>query len=104
MTRTRALVAACAVLALTSVHHVYGAIHYAAPWRYQAVHVSGVILVVLLGAHGLGRAKSGTSAGWMTSLFPPPTYEMPNNLIFETTGILQVRPAVVAARALWGTP
>lgn len=63
MTRTRALVAACAVLALTSIHHVYGAIHYATPWRYHAVHVSGVILVVLLGAYRRGRAKSGTSTG-----------------------------------------
>lgn len=143
MTRTRALVAAGAVLAMTSVHHVYGAIHYATPWRYHAVHVSGVVLVVLLGAYGLGRAKPGTSAGraadwvlwgvtwlvpvlliggfeglynhvlknalywgglpagWMTSLFPPPTYEMPNDLIFEITGLLQVPPAAVAARALW---
>lgn len=39
----------------------------------------------------------------MTSLFPPPTYEMPNNLIFEITGILQVLPAVVAARTRWRT-
>jgi hypothetical protein len=144
--RGRAVLAACAVLALTSLHHVYGAILYATPWRYHAVHVSGVILLVILGAYGLGRARSGTSTGraadrvlwsvtwlvpvlliggfeglynhvaknalywgglpeaWMTPLFPPATYEMPNDVLFEITGILQVLPAAIAARALRRIP
>jgi hypothetical protein len=137
--RARTVLAACAVLALTSLHHVYGAIHYATPWRYHAVHVSAVAGVVILGAYWLGRARPGTNAGraadwvlqgvtwlvpimliggfeglynhvlknalywgglpadWMTSLFPPPTYEMPSDLLFEITGILQVLPAAVSA-------
>ncbi|WP_438043928.1 hypothetical protein [Sorangium sp. So ce128] len=33
-------------------------------------------------------------------LFPPPTYVMPDNAIFEITGVLQVIPAWVAAAAL----
>ncbi|MGK4008354.1 hypothetical protein WMF31_37420 [Sorangium sp. So ce1036] len=33
-------------------------------------------------------------------LFPPPTYVMPDNAIFEITGVLQVVPAWVAATAL----
>jgi hypothetical protein len=38
---------------------------------------------------------SGTSAALMARLFPPPTYEMPNNLFFEITGILQVIPTAL---------
>jgi hypothetical protein len=33
----------------------------------------------------------------MTRLFPPPTYELPNDAFFEITGILQVVPAALAA-------
>ena len=39
----------------------------------------------------------GASSALMTRLFPPPTYEMPNDLFFEITGIGQVVPAAVAA-------
>ena len=42
---------------------------------------------------------AGLPEGWMTKLFPPPTYEMPNDLLFEITGVLQVLPAAIAARA-----
>ncbi len=38
---------------------------------------------------------SGVSAAVMARLFPPPMYEMPNNLVFEITGVLQVVPAVL---------
>lgn len=34
---------------------------------------------------------------WMTMLFPPPTYEMPNDLFFEVTGALHVVPAALTA-------
>ncbi|WP_437733287.1 hypothetical protein [Sorangium sp. So ce1335] len=33
-------------------------------------------------------------------LFPPPLYEVPDNALFEITGVLQVVPAWVAAAAL----
>lgn len=36
----------------------------------------------------------------MMMLFPPPTYEMPNDFVFELTGVLQVVPAALAAVAL----
>jgi hypothetical protein len=39
----------------------------------------------------------GASSALMTRLFPPPTYELPNDVFFEITGILQVVPAAVAA-------
>jgi hypothetical protein len=44
---------------------------------------------------------SGASAGLMTKLFPPPRYEMPDNLIFEITGVLQVIPAALIVRHLF---
>jgi hypothetical protein len=32
----------------------------------------------------------------MRYLFAPPTYELPNNVIFEAIGILQIGPALAA--------
>lgn len=39
----------------------------------------------------------GAAPALMTRLFPPPTYERPNDAFFEITGILQVVPAALAA-------
>ncbi|WP_437811910.1 hypothetical protein [Sorangium sp. So ce1078] len=36
----------------------------------------------------------------LVRMFPPPTYEVPDNALFEITGVLQVVPAWVAAAAL----
>jgi hypothetical protein len=47
----------------------------------------------------------GASPGLLARLFPPPTYEMPNDVFFEITGVLQVVPAAMAAWHLyrmWG--
>ena len=41
----------------------------------------------------------GAPAEWLTRLFPPPKYEMPNDLVFEVTGVLQVVPAAFTALA-----
>jgi hypothetical protein len=38
----------------------------------------------------------GASSELMLRLFPPPAYEMPSDLFFEITGVLQVVPAAVA--------
>jgi hypothetical protein len=127
---------ALAVLALTSVHHAYGAYIYHTPWRYHAV-VVGVLTGALLGgaywlmsAHETGRPArvgywafvivaatvpfamfgvfegaynhvlkdvlyfSGAGPSLMQALFPAPTYEMPNNLLFEVTGVLQAWPGL----------
>jgi hypothetical protein len=43
----------------------------------------------------------GASSALMTRLFPPPTYELPNDAFFEITGILQVVPAALAAWYLY---
>jgi hypothetical protein len=45
----------------------------------------------------------GASSALMTRLFPPPTYELPNDAFFEITGILQVVPAALAAWYLYQT-
>jgi hypothetical protein len=34
-------------------------------------------------------------------LFPPPTYEEPNNVFFEVTGVLQLIPALITAYYLY---
>ncbi len=35
---------------------------------------------------------AGAPRGLMTALFPPPLYEMPDDLFFEATGVMQVIP------------
>ncbi len=135
----RSALASLAVLLLTSVHHVYGALLYRTPWRMHMVGVAAVTAGGLLGALAVYRARPG---GWtggvalavfvlttlgvpvgmigayegaynhvlknvlffggaspelLARLFPPPTYELPNDFLFELTGVLQVVPAVVAA-------
>jgi len=39
---------------------------------------------------------TGASRGLMQQLFPPPTYEMPDDAFFEITGVLQLVPAVMS--------
>lgn len=43
----------------------------------------------------------GASADLMRRLFPPPTYELPNDVFFEITGVMQVLPAAFTAFALY---
>jgi peroxiredoxin len=42
----------------------------------------------------------GAPSALMASLFPPPAYEMPNNVFFELTGVAQVILGAVTARYL----
>lgn len=44
---------------------------------------------------------AGAPHGLLVSLFPPPTYELPNDALFEISGMLQVVPAAFIARALF---
>jgi hypothetical protein len=58
--------------------------------------------------HALKNALyfAGASSTLMNLLFPPPTYELPNNALFEVSGVMQVgtgehhRLAVVSPRTL----
>lgn len=136
----RTVLAALAVLFLTSVHHLYGAYVYATPWRAHAAHVSALAASLLIGSFVVLRRRAGTAAGrvacWiivlvtlalpvlgiglfeggynhalkvalyyghaspalMSRLFPPPTYELPNDAFFEITGVLQLALGAFAAR------
>ncbi len=126
----RTLLSTGAVLLVTSIHHIYGAIIYDTPWRYHIVFPSALAFLFTWGmlrlfnkrpGTGLSKAAlllasacvlifpfawiglfeggynhliknalylSGASALLMQQLFPPPTYEMPNDLFFEATGVL----------------
>jgi hypothetical protein len=45
---------------------------------------------------------AGASIETMHRLFPPPTYELPSDLFFEATGVLQIVPAMAAGYYLLG--
>ena len=65
----RALLAAVAVAVTTSVHHVYGAIVYHTPWRYDAVVVSAGAIAVVLAALHMSRSSIRAAvrrAAWWT--------------------------------------
>ncbi|WP_437640355.1 hypothetical protein [Sorangium sp. So ce854] len=138
----RAALAGVAVMVLTTVHHVIGAVIYSTPWRLHIALLSVPTIAVLLGALAVHRRCAPTTAGraafvvlaaalvlvpivWigvfegfynhvvkdalyflapgspvLLRLFPPPTYVMPDNALFEITGVLQVVPAWIAATAL----
>jgi hypothetical protein len=65
-----------------------------------------VVPVALIGLfegaynHALKNALyfAGASSTLMNRLFPPPTYELPNDLFFEATGVLQ---AVLGSITAW---
>src|SRR5262245_15762696 len=44
---SRALVSSSAILVLTILHHVYGAVIYSTPWRVHVVFLAGPVLVAL---------------------------------------------------------
>lgn len=141
--RARALLVwALATLGATAVHHVYGGIRYASPWRMHAAVVALLVAPLFIGLYLAFRrdpsTRRGRAAGWtlalvglvypvlligafeglynhvaknglylggmsrrrLLELFPPPTYELPNDVVFEVTGVLQVVPAALALVAL----
>ncbi len=80
----------------------------AGAWAGRAlVLVAAVFPIVLIGGfeggynHVLKNVLyfGGLSAEWLARLFPPPTYELPNDLLFELSGVAQVVPAALAAAA-----
>lgn len=64
----RALLAGSTVFALTTVHHVYGAILYDTPWRLHAAAIAAVAVIAMLGAFRISRAEpasfTGRAAWW----------------------------------------
>lgn len=116
-----------ALMALTSIHHIYGAMIYSTPWRLHVIFLSAPVLVVTILLEYLLKKYdnkvlfwlyacivlvpsisliglfegiynhilkdimfySGFSEETMMAMFPPPAYEMPNDFLFEFTGVLQ---------------
>ncbi len=57
----RAAIAALAVLALTAMHHAYGAIIYDTPWRFHFPNIAPILRFVL--ALYFGDSRRGTKSG-----------------------------------------
>ena len=65
----RVLHAGSTVFALTSIHHVYGAIRYDTPERYHAAVLAAAAVIVMLGALSVSRARPTSVAervAWWT--------------------------------------
>jgi hypothetical protein len=96
---------------------MWGALRPRSPVVRQAATVLLLMLTLILGVALIGVFEGGynhlvklvlffggASADTMTRLFPPPTYELPSDVFFEVTGVLQFIAAIVAVRAslaLW---
>jgi hypothetical protein len=48
-----------------------------------------------------GLYLAGTSPALMHRLFPPPTYELPNDLFFEVTGVQQLVLGILTGYRLY---
>ena len=76
-------------------------------WVFTAVVL--VVPVALIGLfegaynHALKNALyfAGASSTLMHRLFPPPTYELPNDTFFEATGVMQAVLGSITARLLY---
>ncbi len=74
----RVLWLAIAAMALTGVHHVYGGMVYATPWRHHAAILAVPIIIALALAYGIYRQAPGSAGGdlafrlfvLLTLLFP----------------------------------
>ena len=66
---TRALRPSLWLLALTSVHHAYGALAFHTPWRWHVAPVAVVTAVALMLAASLGRRTEGRAARTATAAF-----------------------------------
>lgn len=65
----RAGIATLAVLALTVVHHVYGAIRYDTPWRMHVTHVAAIMALLLAGALLLHLRQPAATIGRVARVF-----------------------------------
>jgi hypothetical protein len=143
----RAGIAALAVLAMTAVHHVYGAVIYDTPFRLHIVFVAVPVALFIAFALRLGAARAGTKQGRLATwaavavilvfavaaigvfeggynhfvkniaylgggeaavrvmmpswLYDPAAVEIPNDIVFEATGIAQFPLSIWAAIETW---
>ena len=96
---------------------MWGATRWQTPALRQVATVLLLALTVVLAVGLIGVFEGGYNHAvklllffggaepeTMNRLFPPPTYEMPSDVFFEATGVMQFLAALVAARAslaLW---
>lgn len=119
-----------ALMAITSIHHAYGAYIYHTPWRLHVLMLSIPVIVLTMLLHRRLQKKEdnrhkaifwiywiitlipsiifiglfegvynhflknvlflgGLRHDILLQLFPLPTYELPHDLLFELTGVLQ---------------
>ncbi|MGE6784558.1 hypothetical protein ACQKGL_18775 [Ensifer adhaerens] len=68
----RAGASALLLLALTSVHHAYGAYIYETPWRLHIVQLSVPAAILITGALAVGWSKAttrlGRAASWLAAI------------------------------------
>ena len=139
----RAGALALLLLALTSMHHAYGAFVFDTPWRLHIIALTLPAALLIVAALLLAYRRRGTamgSAGTLAAaaiiltfpvaaiglyeggynhvvknvvyfafgeqaarvIFPAPLYEMPNDFLFETTGIAQFPLAILTTMAAIG--
>lgn len=121
------------LMALTSAHHLYGAMIYHTPWRMHVLFLSVPVIIATLVLNQMlnqpGSRRwvlwlywiitlsasvlligifegiynhilknilffSGFPAGSMAKLYPGGTYEMPDDFLFEFTGVTQGMVAI----------
>ena len=59
----RALIANSAVLLITIVHHSYGAVRFATPWRHHVTFVALLLVVLLSGAYFIFSRRPASRLG-----------------------------------------
>lgn len=64
----KALGTSAGVIILTLVHHIYGAVIYATPWRHHVALIALPVLAALIVAFGVHKRHAQTFAG-RTSLY-----------------------------------
>jgi hypothetical protein len=63
----QATASALGVLAMTSIHHVYGAAIFETPWRLHIVFISIPVALLILAAVAVARSGNGARAGKVAS-------------------------------------
>jgi hypothetical protein len=107
-----AIIGAIASAALWFAHRMYTRDPFATRGRIGLVVltcVAGLLAVVAFGAfeglynHVIKNVTyfAGVPLAVLRELFPAPTYELPNDVIFEVSGVLQVVPAAFTGIALF---
>lgn len=111
------LILTLALVALTGLHHLYGAWRYATPWRMHGIAIG--LVLVLVGVWLLWRGHIGSWLAISTfvavvvglieggynhgvklvfalrgavpaALFPSPPFEVPSDVVFEASGVAQL--------------